>query len=449
MIFRIDKKYSRDILHIATPAIAGLSSQMVVSIVNTAMVGRLEHTDVQLAAMGLGFLGTWAITSLFSSLSTGTHVLVARRHGEGNHIGVGEVLNNSLLICFILGVIFGTLGYLFSYHIIDFFSKDSAVTEAGAAYMRYQFLGLPFFLLIVSYRGFFFGIGHTKIFMISAILVNVFNILFNYLFIFGAFGFPKMELAGAGVGSSISMVLGWLFFLLVTFIGHYRKQYKYYSHFKISKDVILQIVKISVPVSLQNILILLGFLVFVAITGIIGTVEQAASNVVINALFISLMPCFGFGIAAQTLVGQSLGKNDSQLAHAYGYETAKLGTIFTILIGILFVVFPDVVLYIITTKQEVITASRPVLQIAGVAQIFYGGGIIFANALQAGGATVYVMFVEVITHWIIFLPLTYLFGVKLGFGLKGAWLALPVYIVAYTTMNFLKFRSSSWIKVKI
>jgi Na+-driven multidrug efflux pump len=94
-------------------------------------------------------------------------------------------------------------------------------------------------------------------------------------------------------------------------------------------------------------------------------------------------------------------------------------------------------------------AARPILQIAGVAQIFYGAGIIFANALQAGGATVYVMFVEVLTHWIIFLPLTYLFGVTWQGGLLGAWCALPVYIVAYTAMNTLKFRSAGWLRMKL
>src|SRR6266571_4228987 len=128
----INKELSRDVLHMATPTITRLSSQMVVSITNTAMIGRLENAPIQLAAMGLGFLGSWAITSLFSSLSTGTHILVARRHGEGNHSSVGEVLNNSLFICSILGVVFGALGYLFSYQIIDFFSKNEAVTKAGA-----------------------------------------------------------------------------------------------------------------------------------------------------------------------------------------------------------------------------------------------------------------------------------------------------------------------------
>ena len=413
------------------------------------MVGRLANAHIQLAAMGLGFLGTMALTSFFSSLSTGTHVLVARRQGENNPGGVGEVLLNSLFIALVVGTIFGAVGYLLSYDIMNFFSANDEVTKVGADYMKYQFLGLPFFLLIIAYRGFFFGIGHTKIFMISAIIINVFNIVFNYLFMFGAFGFPKMELAGAGIGYTISMMLGWLFFLSVTFLAIYRKQYKYYSNIHIIKEVIYQIIKISFPVSMQNILILLGFLVFVAITGIIGTIEQAASNVVITALFLSIMPCMGFGIAAQTLVGQSLGKGSQRLAQAYGYESAKLATIFTILIGILFVVFPEPVISVITNERLVINSAKPILQIAGVAQIFYGSGIIFASALQAAGATVYVMFIEIITHWIIFLPLTYVIGISFNLGIIGAWLALPVYIIAYTTMTYLKFRSMNWLQIKI
>jgi len=245
------------------------------------------------------------------------------------------------------------------------------------------------------------------------------------------------------------MIIGWLFFFSVTFVSFYRKQYRYYSNLRVIRDIIVQIGKISFPVSMQNILILLGFLVFVAITGIIGTIEQAASNVVITALFLSIMPCFGFGIASQTLVGQSLGKGNDRHAHAYGYETAKLATLFTILIGIIFVFIPDAILTILTNERAVIDTARPLLRIAGLAQIFYGSGIIYASALQAGGATVYVMYIEIITHWIIFLPLAYLFGISFSGGIVGTWLALPIYIVAYSTMNYLKFRSHSWLRIKV
>jgi putative MATE family efflux protein len=444
-----DRSDARDILAIGGPAILGLSSQMIVSVVDTAMVGRLDNAPIALAAMGLGMLATWAITSFFSSLSTGTHVLVARRYGEGKPESAGEVLNNSLVVCFLLGVVVAAIGYLSTPAVLDFFAKDRAVAVAGTPYMQYRFLGLPFFLLIVSYRGFFYGIGDTKVFMYSAIIVNVANIVLNYLLIFGALGFPRMELAGAGLASTIATVLGCLFFVAVTLLRTYRTTFRYFAHMRFAKDVIKLIVNISLPVSFQNLLILIGFLSFVAITGIVGTTEQAASQVVITALFMSFLPCFGLGIAAQTLVGQMLGRDLPERARAYGFATAKLATLFTIGIGALFVFLPEAVLIVVTTDRSVIQVARPVLQIAGVAQAFYGSGIIYANALQAAGETLYVMIVEVITHWVLFLPCAFLFGITLGGGILGAWLALPLYILVYSSLNFLKFRSTSWMAKRI
>ena len=444
-----DKELTRGVLKISTPAVAGLSSQVVVSVIDTAMVGRLENTTVVLAAMGLGLLATWAITSAFSSIATGIHVLVARRSGERDNPGAGDVLNNSLVLSLVLGVIFGLPGYLFSYDIINFFSADHAVAVAGAGYMEWRFVGLLFFLFVVSYRGFFNGIGHTKIFMYSAIIINVSNIVFNYLLIFGVLGFPRMGLTGAGCSSAISNVIGCLFFFTATFLPAYRRTYKYYRRFRIRFDVIRQIVKISLPVSFQNILILLGFLVFVAIAGVIGTSEQAASQVVITALFMSFLPCFGFGIGAQTLVGQSLGKGQFKLAHRYGLEAARLATYFTILLGAVFVLFPEAVILLITTSDEMSRVARPILQVAGATQVFYASGIVLAHALQAAGATVYVMVIEVITHWVIFLPVSFLLGVVLHGGILGLWTALPVYIVAYSGLIYLKYAKGSWLYIKV
>ena len=444
-----DRALTRSVLRISTPAIAGLSSQMVVSVVETAMVGRLENTEVVLAALGLGLLATWAITSVFSSLATGTHVIVARRYGENDHPRAGDVLNNALLLSLIIGVTMGTLGWLFSHSILGFFSSDPQVALAGTTYMQWRFAGLLFFLFIVSYRGFFNGIGHTKVFMYSAIIVNLSNIVLNYVFIFGAFGFSRMGLSGAGLASAVSNVIGCMFFVSATFLRPYRRTYRYYKRWNIQRSVIMQIVKISIPVSFQNMLILVGFLVFVAITGIIGTKEQAASQVVITALFMSFLPCFGFGIGAQTLVGQSLGNGDQPLAKRFGLEAARLATYFTIVLGIIFILLPDAVIILITTNADVAAVARPILRVAGFAQVFYAGGIVLAHALQAAGATVYVMLIEVLTHWVIFLPVCYLFGVTLGGGIMGAWLALPIYILSYSILIYMKYRKDSWLLIKV
>ncbi len=444
-----DKIIFSDIMVIAVPIVGGLFTQMILSLIDTAMVGRLENSTIALAALGIAFLASWTVTSFFSSMSTGTHVLIARRQGGGDVTGVADVLNNSLTLSVTLGVLCAVIGYSYAYEIMDFFSKDAFVAKEGAGYLSYRFLGLPFFLMIVTYRAFFYGIGHTKIFFWSAIIVMIVHIISNFLFIYGNLGFPKMGLAGAGISSFFSMVIGWLFFFIVTFLKQYRITYGYFKRFHISKEIIFQILKISMPVSLQNILILLGFLIFIAVAGIIGTSEQAASQIVTSALFICFIPCFGLGVAAQTLVGQSLGRKNPLRAQIYGFESAKLGTLFAIFIGILFNGCPDVVLRFITNNNELINLARPLLRIAGIAQIFYGGGIILANALQAAGATVYVMVVEVVTHWIIFLPLTYVFGILLEGGIIGAWGALPVYVLLFLTFNYLKFHSKSWMSIKI
>lgn len=436
-----DHKY---ILHIALPAIAGLSTQMVVSLVDTAMVGRLPNPEYYLAAMGLGVFATWAVVSLFSSLATGTHVLIARRFGAKDDNGCGQALNTSLILSFIIGIIISFLVIYFSFDIADFFAVDDRVGFFAGEYLHYRFMGIPFFLMTVSYRGFFFGIGKTKIFMYSGVLANFLNIVFNYILIYGGFGIKGMGLAGAGLGSTLATFCDALFYIGVSLLPGYRVKYRYFKNFKFIKNIASSIVKISLPVSLQNIFILVGFLSFIAITGFIGTIEQAASNVVFSSLLISLMPCFGFGIAVQTLVGNSLGRGDIKLAKHYGFETSRLATIYTFVVGIIFILVPRIVLILTTNDQNIIETAVPALRIAGIGQIFYSIGVVLANGLQAAGKTLFVMIAEVVVNWFVFVPIAFFLGVILNFGLIGAWAALPFYVILYALIIFLKFKFGNW-----
>lgn len=436
--------YYKKILRVALPAIAGLSTQMVVSLVDSAMVGRLDEATYALAAMGIGVLATWALVSFFSSLATGTHVIVARRFGQNNFLECGNTLNNSLIASVIVGVVVAGIGATLASPIAHFFASDETVGNYASEYLFFRFLGIPFFLISVSYRGFFFGISKTKIFMVSGILTNFFNVIFNYMFIYGSFGLPRMGLAGAGLGSTLATFSDVVFYLIIILLPSYRNKYQNFKHFKLDKEIIKGIYKISIPVSFQNVFVLIGFLSFVAITGIIGTAEQAATQAIISTLFISFLPLFGFGIAVQTLVGNNLGAGKYNLAKIYGFETAKVATIYTILLGIVFLAVPQYVLLIITNDWGIIELAKSSLRIAGFAQIFYATGVVLANGLQAAGRTVFVMKAEMITNLIIFVPLAYFIGVVFGFGLTGAWFALPGYIIIYSLAIFLKFNSKTW-----
>ena len=438
------KNYYKKILRVALPAIAGLSSQMVVSLVDTAMVGRLDEATYALAAMGIGVLATWALISFFSSLATGIHVIVARKFGQADYISCGITLNNSILIALVIGVIVAAVGVFFANPIAHLFAADPIVGDYASDYIFYRFLGIPFFLISVSYRGFFFGISKTKIFMISGVVTNLLNIIFNYVLIYGEFGFPRMGLAGAGLGSTFATVFDPMFYLFIMLLPSYRKRFQNFKNLKIDKNIISAIFKISLPVSFQNVFILIGFLSFIAIIGLIGTVEQAATQAIISTLFISFLPCFGFGIAVQTLVGNNLGAGKYTLAKIYGFETAKVATVYTAILAVIFIIIPQYVLLIVTNNQSIIEMAKPALRIAGFTQLFYGVGIVLANGLQAAGRTMYVMKGEVIANLLIFVPLSYFLGVYLGLGFTWAWVALPVYIIAYTTMMYIKFNSGNW-----
>jgi len=436
--------YYKKVLQVALPAIAGLSTQMVVSLVDTAMVGRIEDATYALAAMGIGVLATWALISFFSSLATGIHVVVARKYGEGDYISCGITLNNSILLAVLIGAVVAMVGVFFSYPIAHLFATDETVGNYASEYLYYRFMGIPFFLISVSFRGFFFGISKTKIFMFSGVITNVLNIIFNYMLIYGNFGFPKMGLAGAGLGSTLATSFDGLFYSVIIMLPAYRRRFQNLKHLVLNKNIISAILKISLPVSFQNVFILIGFLSFVSIIGIIGTLEQAATQAIISTLFISFLPCFGFGIAVQTLVGNNLGAKKYILAKIYGFETAKVATIYTIILGIIFTIIPQYVLLIITNDKTIIETATPSLRVAGFAQVFYGVGVVLANALQAAGRSFYVMKAEVITNLIIFVPLAYFLGVYLGLGLTWAWMALPVYIILYSLVIYFKFSSADW-----
>jgi putative MATE family efflux protein len=445
MNFLPEKKYYKDIFRLALPAIAGLSTQMVVSLVDAAMVGRLENTKYVLAAMGIGVLATWALVSFFSSLATGTQIIVARKYGEKDYDACSVALNNSIMIALTIGVIVMFVAVFAAKHFAHLLAADPVVGDYAAQFIFYRFLGIPAFLVSVSYRGFFFGINKTKIFMFSGVITNVLNIIFNFFLIFGSFGVvPKMGLAGAGLGSTLATTFDFLFYFTVSQLPSYRHRYRILKNFKIDFNVIKRIYKISLPVSFQNVFILLGFLSFITITGFIGIKEQAATQAVISTLFISFLPCFGFGIAVQTLVGNYIGSKKFNLAKIYGLEAAKVASYYTFLLGIVFILIPQYVLTIITTNQSIIDVAKPALRIAGFAQIFYATGVVLANGLQAAGKTLYVMLSESITNLLIFVPLAYFFGIYLKGGLIGTWLALPVYIILYSTVIFIKFKYGDW-----
>jgi MATE family multidrug resistance protein len=439
--------HQKTILGLSLPVVAGLSAQMMLSLIDTALVARLPDAKYELAATGIAFYLTWTMISFFSSISTGTQVLTSRNSGSKNYKECGTILTSSMIMAGVLGIVIAAVVITFSRSIAGFFAVDNRVADLAGGYLFYRFLGVPFFLLSVAYRGFYFGIGKTKVFMFAAVLANVLNIVLDYTLIYGAIGIKGMGLAGAGLGASIAAALETSVYFIVSISKGYRNRFEIFERIRFNKSMGKAILKISLPISFQSVFTLSGLLLYVSMTGLLGTVQQAASQTVLSALLLSYLPSMGFGVAAQTLVGRRLAENEISHAKQWGFETSQIATTYTALLGLIFIFLPKYVLSLLTGSNTIIEFAIPILRIAGIAQIFFGIGFVLANGLFAGGESFFVMLADITINWFIFVPLAYYLGIILKLGLNGVWAAMPFYTSLYALVMFRKFKYGIWRKL--
>lgn len=444
------KDIVKHIVNLSTPVFIGMLTQTFLNIFDTAMVGRLpENSTEALAAIGLGVITLWVVGSFFNSISVGTLAIASRRFGEGNFEESGKVLFNSLVLSFFLGAIFSATGAYIAPFVFPYFTPEEKVGELGGIFLRYRFIGMFPFLLTVSYKSFFDGIGKTKMFMNTAIFMNIINIILCWSLVFGKFGLPALGIKGAAIATTLSSFCGTGYMIIMSLKKEYREIFKFYRFSNFSPQIILNIVKLSLPAGIAATLTTIGFWAFLYIIGHIGTVEQAASNVVIQLASLSFLPCIGLGTAAGTMVGQKLGAGNFEEAKQYGLESVKLGVILMSTLGAFGFLFPHYILSIFTSDELVLTEGAKALRVLSLSQVFLASGLIFSQALLGAGASKYVMIIDVGLHYLVFVPLTYVFGIVLKLGIIGAWLSVAVYLFLMSLLMGLRFLEGAWRHIKV
>ncbi|MEA1926842.1 MAG: MATE family efflux transporter [Candidatus Auribacterota bacterium] len=433
------------VFRLAYPVMLGMMSQVLLNVVDAAMVGRLGAAE--LASVGLGSMAFLVVALTFESLGTGTQIIVSRRWGEKDRPAASGVLLNSLLLTIPLGLLLTSMGVLEALPFIHFLVRAPEVRAMTTGYIRIRFLCLFFFLVFTSFRGYFDGVGKTHIRMYYMIIIVSLNIVLNYLLIFGKLGFPRMEVKGAALASTLSVVIGSIYILICGLRDSTLREHPFFLRSHIHLQAIKNIVVFSLPKAGRMFCIFTSFLLFLKIIGMIGVPELAASNILLAILSFSFMPGMGIGIAGATLIGQSLGAKKYQAARHYGWASARFGALFMGLAGIGFIIFARPILSFFTPDQAVVSLGYAPLIILGAVQIFDAFGIVLASCLEGAGATYWVMKADIIIHWLILLPLAYLLAVVLHWDSIGAWTSIGVGMILYAVIMARKFRSNSWLHI--
>jgi putative MATE family efflux protein len=452
----LDGPKARRILALAGPVILAMLTQTGVNIVDTYFIGKLPPavaSDGQ-SALTPSLMFLWAVGGFLSAVSVGTQATTARRFGEGRFPAAGAVLPNAMVIALLGGALGALLGWFALPTAFGLLSDNPNVIALGTAYSRWRFLGIASMAATAACKAFYDGIGVTHLHLVAAVVMNVVNLVLCWALIFGNLGAPAMGVEGAGLAACISTWIGLAVMIAFTLRTEDRRRFRFYRKGTLSWTTIRQLLRLSVPGGVATSVVMFGFLLFTKVVGLIDaqamaagarhSYNGAATTIIIEVLSATFVSCLAFGTSTATLVGQSLGQGDPDLAARYAWTSVKLGALIFGAIGLLMFLFPAQVLGVFSQEPEVVAVGIVPMRIVATMGPVIATAMILTQALFGAGETRYVMVVEMALHFLLLVPAAWLLGMVLGFGLPGVWTAAAIYAIALAGFMVARFTSGSW-----
>jgi multidrug resistance protein, MATE family len=460
----------RIVLKLALPTVLAMLAQSAVNEVDIIFFAWLGCPDSSFAQAALlpCLLLLWMFGGSLSAISVGTQALAARRFAEGRSADAGAVLANSWMFSLAAGIVFTIFGYAVIPHVLGVLVRSPEVRVVATSYLNYRLLGITSMAVTFSFKAFFDGIGKTHVHMVASVIMNVINVALCIVFIFGKLGAPHMGMAGAGLAGAASSWVGLLVMVVWAGLSHYRKRFKPFDVRGYSRELLGRILKLSVPSAIATIAVMSGFMLFAMIVSRLDSVMHtrliapdcpggkpeavngAATTVIVGVLKLTFTACLAFGTSTATLVSQCLGSGKTEEAELFGWTSVKLGLLIFGVVGLLEgVILTEPILHLVTKSHAVFHAARMPMRMMGLATPLIAVGMILTQALFGAGNTRFVMFVELVLHFCCLVPLAWLLGITLGFGLVGIWSAALAYVVLLTAVMVWKFRSGDWKTIKL
>lgn len=452
----IDQKFNKtelrmNIFHIVWPVFIEVLLGSLFGMVDMMMVGRIsEHAAQAVSAVGMTNQPVFLGLSFVQALNVGGTAIIARYYGAKKYKNISLVLKHVMLLAmlgFVLPI--SVLMIVLTPYVLSFLGADSSVIEVGSGYFRVIMLGFIFQSFSFTMTAALRGIGETKIPMRNNLIANSLNVLGNAVLIYGLFGFPVLGVTGAAISTALSnviaMSLNLRYVLSKKSVLYLDFKEKFEFRFEMMKDLI----RIGLPTALEQLALRVGIISFLNIVSGLGTNVYAAHQISLNILNLTYSPAQAFGITASTLMGQSLGAKNEQLARIYTRMCQRIG--FVIAIGMsLFIFFGSKTLAeFYSTNPEIIQNTMIALTIVAFIQPFQSHQLITSGALRGAGDTVWPLIAIFVGSIVIRVSLGYVFVNIIGLGLAGAWYAVFIDQFIRWLIILFRFRSGKWKNIRI
>ncbi|WP_020526824.1 MATE family efflux transporter [Flexithrix dorotheae] len=445
---KMEPNFIRTLLTLALPISLQQMLTASFSLVDVAMVGQLGK--IELASVGLVSKFFFVSIHLLSGLGSGAGILAAQYYGKQEHSAYIKVLAVALLTSLVITVPLGIVSLFFPEWLMGLLSNDPAIISIGTSYLFYTF---PYHFLtgiVLAFGSLSRSINYPNLPMLAGLVGIVLNTIFNFVLIFGHFGFPALGVQGAAFATVISRTVECI--ILIYFINLKKLPLRFHSMLQFIESVsvagLKKLVKITTPIMLSELTWSFGVFAFYLIYGRMGATELAAMSLIdpLEGIFIQFF--VGFGAACTILLGYQLGANKFEEA----FNRAKFFMVMIpfggLLAGILMILFSFPVFALFSQMDsEVLELGREIIYIMGfVLCLKLFNMTTMFGILRSGGDTKMILLIDFISMWGFGVPMAYVGGIVLGFPLQWVFMMLLFEEVVKMVLSFYRVKSRKWLK---
>lgn len=421
------QKYREDYsatIKIGIPIVLGQLGIVIVGLVDNIMVGHFSTSDLAAASF---VNSVFNIPILFGmGFSYGLTPLVGQFFGRGDKFRVGGLLRNSLLANFMIGL-FLSVAMGIMYLNVDRMGQPEELLPLIRPYFLLQLTSLVFVMMFNSFKQFADGITDTKTSMWIMLSANLLNIIGNSLLIYGVWGLPVLGLTGAGISTLASRIFMFVAFAILFFRKQsYRRYLVGYHRTTYNTGDLKVLNRMGMMVGLQMGMETALFSISGIMIGWLGTVPLAAHQVVASISTLGFMVYYGVGSAVSIRVSNFFGRGDITGVRRATLAGTHLLGLLAISVSVFFLLVREHIGWLYTSSEEVVNLVAVLMIIL----VFYQFGdslqIIFANALRGVADVTSMAVISFIGYFVIALPVSYICGFVLDWGIEGIWIGYPV-----------------------
>lgn len=425
-IIHIIKHELLPLLKFAMPLTIKGIAQYSIYFFQTVFFARLGADFLAAGALVNWLIGT-IVVFVYGVLSS-INILVAHKFGANMKNEIANIIRDGILLLLFLTIpIFLLLWFIAPIFLL--FGEPLSIVEHVTPYLHALAWGLLPNFIIIAILELIIGLGKSRVIMVIAVLSLPFNLFLNYVLIFGKYGFPRCEIAGAGWGTTINYWITAIFLIAYVLLTPKYSSYFQFKNFLKKPSYILDLLRLGLPMGLMSSFEVAFFFALSLSMGSLGSQILAANQIALQYLTLLITVVFSTAQAITVRMSHLLGARNVTLAKQTNYAGLLITLFFMMLIGIIYWYFPMILISMDfktsnPNNATIIAISKKFLKLCALFQLLEAIRISLFGSLRALKDTQFPLIISIVSFWVIALPIGYTLANRMKLDGEGLWLGM-------------------------